>query len=50
MGTGRADAAGSAFANPAAVADAEKGMVEMSETFLEKGGEIHLPAKQGPGG
>jgi phosphomethylpyrimidine synthase len=40
-----ADAARSAFANPAAVADAEAGMAAMSETFREKGGEIYLPAE-----
>ncbi len=40
-----ADAARSAFANPASAAEAERGMAEMSETFREKGGEIYLPAE-----
>ncbi|QNA85933.1 phosphomethylpyrimidine synthase ThiC [Sphingomonas sp. So64.6b] len=40
-----ADAARSVFANPAALAEAEKGMAEMSEVFKEKGGEIYLPAE-----
>ncbi|MDH7973478.1 phosphomethylpyrimidine synthase ThiC [Sphingomonas sp. AR_OL41] len=40
-----ADAARSAFANPATVAEAEAGMAAMSETFREKGGEIYLPAE-----
>jgi phosphomethylpyrimidine synthase len=31
-------------AEPLAPADAERGMVEMSERFREKGGEIYLPA------
>jgi hypothetical protein len=43
MGTWRADAAGSALANPATVADAEKGIVEISKTFREQGEEIYLP-------
>jgi len=40
------DAARSLFANPVSVADAEKGMDEMSEKFREKGGEIYLPAAE----
>jgi len=45
MGTCRADPALSAFANPAAVADAGMGTTEMSETFRGMGGEICLPAE-----
>ena len=40
-----ADAARSAFANPAAVAEAEKGMDEMSKLYREKGNELYLPAE-----
>jgi phosphomethylpyrimidine synthase len=40
-----ADTARSAFANPASVAEAEKGMDEMSALYREKGSELYLPAE-----
>jgi phosphomethylpyrimidine synthase len=39
-----ADAARSAFANPAAVAEAEAGMAKMSELYNETGRELYIGA------
>jgi phosphomethylpyrimidine synthase len=39
-----ADAARSAFANPAAIAEAEKGMAAMSDLYNESGRELYIGA------